>query len=144
MVQRGALRVGLPGGGTWAHVGEVARAHVAAADTGRSGERYLLGGPYQTYLDVLRTIGTLTGKSVPTRPMAGWLLSAVGQVSEWGSYLTRKAPVITAQAATVLNRAPYHFSSDKAVRELGYRIVSVEEMLREACTWLRSEGLLTS
>ena len=44
-----------PGQGTWAAAGEVARAHVAAVEKGRDGERYLLGGVDASYLEAVQS-----------------------------------------------------------------------------------------
>lgn len=132
-----------PGEGTWAHADEVAKAHLTAVEKGRVGERYLLGGTHATYLETVRIIGQLTGKKVPTKPMPGWVLRAVGRVSQWGSHVTRRAPTITPEIAAGTARPPHLFKSDKAIRELGYKAVPLEQMLREAYEWLRDEGLLT-
>lgn len=131
-----------PGEGTWAAATQVAKAHITAVDKGRVGERYLLGGTYATFLEAIRIIGQLTGKRVPTRPMPGWIIRTLGQVSEWGSYVTKRPPTVTPEIAAGTARPPLRFKSDKAIRELGYEAVPLETMLREAYEWLKSEGLL--
>src|SRR5262249_13885598 len=95
LVHTGKLPGVPPGKGTWAHATQVAKAHVAAVDQGRSGERYLLGGAWETYLEAIRIIGELTGKRVPSKSMPVWIIRALGRVSQWGSYVTRKAPTVT-------------------------------------------------
>jgi nucleoside-diphosphate-sugar epimerase len=142
LVVKGKLPGVPPGRGTWAHAGQVARAHIAAVDKGRCGERYLLGGAWATYLEMVTLIGQLTGKKVPTKPMPGWIIRALGRVSQWGSYVTRKAPTVTPEIAVGTSRPPHLFRSDKAMRELGYEAVPLEAMLRESYEWLRSEGLV--
>jgi nucleoside-diphosphate-sugar epimerase len=142
LVHTGKLPGVPPGKGTWAHATQVARAHVAAVDRGRSGERYLLGGVWETYLEAIRIIGQLTGKRVPARPMPTWIIRALGRVSQWGSYLTRRAPTVTPEIAAGLSRPPHLFKSDKAIRELGYEAVPLCDMLRESFEWLRDEGVL--
>jgi nucleoside-diphosphate-sugar epimerase len=131
-----------PGQGTWAHAGEVAKAHLTAVDQGRSGERYLLGGTWASYLEAVRIIGELTGKKVPSKPMPGWIIRVLGRVSQWGSYVTRKAPTITPEIAAGTSRPPHLFKSDKATRELDYQAVPLETMLRESHDWLREQRLL--
>jgi dihydroflavonol-4-reductase len=144
LVDAGKLPGVPPGEGTWAHAHEVAKAHLTAVDKGRVGERYLLGGTFATYLEAVRIIGQLTGKKVPTKTMPGWVIRALGRVSQWGSYVTRRAPTITPEIAAGTSRPPHLFKSDKAIRELGYAAVPMEQMLREAYEWLRDEGLLTA
>jgi nucleoside-diphosphate-sugar epimerase len=142
LVHRGKLPGVPPGAGTWAHATQVARAHVAAVDSGRSGERYLLGGAWEKYLEAIRIIGELTGKSVPTRATPAWAIRALGRVSQWGSYVTRKAPTVTPEIAAGSSRPSRLFKSDKAIRELGYEAVPLRDMLRESYEWLKTEGLL--
>ena len=142
LVDRGKLPGVPPGQGTWAHAGTVAKAHIAAVDTGRSGERYLLGGVWGTYLEMVTFIGKLTGKKVPGKAMPGWIIRALGRVSEWGSYVTKRAPTVTPEIAVGTSRPPHLFKSDKAIRELGYEAVPLEDMLRESYEWLKGEGLV--
>jgi dihydroflavonol-4-reductase len=142
LVAKGKLPGVAPGKGTWAHATQVARAHVVAVDKGRSGERYLLGGAWETYLEAIRIIGELTGKKVPRRATPVWVLRALGRVSEWGSRVTKKAPTVTPEIAEGLSRPPHLFKSDKAVRELGYVEVPLRAMLGESYEWLKAEGLV--
>jgi dihydroflavonol-4-reductase len=131
-----------PGQGTWAAAREVALAHVAAVEKGRDGERYLLGGAHATYLEAVRIIAGLAGTKAPKKATPGWALRVFGRLSQWGSYFTRKAPTITPELAAGTARPPHLFKSDKAIRELGYRAVPLEEMLRDAYEWLESEKLV--
>ncbi len=131
-----------PGKGTWAHAGEVAKAHIAAVDAGRSGERYLLGGVWESYIEMVRIIGELTGKPVPKKPVPPWVFRAIGRVSQWGSYVTRRAPMVTPEIAAATSRPPHLFKSDKAIRELGFRAVPFADMLRESYEWLKEQGLV--
>jgi len=131
-----------PGEGTWAAATEVAKAHLTAVERGRVGERYLLGGTFATFVEAIRIIGQLTGKKVPTKPMPGWIIRALGRVSQWGSYVTKRAPQVTPEIASATSRPPHLFKSDKAIRELGYAAVPLETTLREAFEWLKSEGML--
>jgi nucleoside-diphosphate-sugar epimerase len=131
-----------PGQGVWAHADEVARAHLTAVDQGKSGERYLLGGTVAPYLEAIRIIGELTGRKVPVQAMPAWAVRALGRVSQWGSVVTRRAPTVTPEIAEMSSRPPHLFRSDKAIRELGYRAVPLEAMLRDCFEWMQSEGLL--
>jgi len=131
-----------PGQGTWAEARVVAHAHIAAVEKGRDGERYLLGGAHATYLEAIQIIARMAGKKAPQKVTPGWVLRALGRVSQWGSYLTRKEPTVTPELAAGTARPPHLFKSDKAIRELGYRAVPLEEMLRDAYEWLKSEKLV--
>jgi nucleoside-diphosphate-sugar epimerase len=142
LVDAGKLPGIPPGEGTWAAATQVAKAHITALEKGRVGERYLLGGTFATFVEAIHIIGQLTGKKVPSRAMPGWIIRALGRVSQWGSYVTKRAPQVTPEIAAATSRPPHLFKSDKAIRELGYEAVPLETMLREAYAWLKSEGLL--
>jgi nucleoside-diphosphate-sugar epimerase len=133
---------GIPAGAVcWAHAEQVARAHIAAVDQGRLGERYLLGGVDATFVEAVALMGALTGKKVPDKPMPTWLVRVLGRVSEWGSLVSRKPPRVTPEIAMLMRRPPQYFRSDKAVAELGYKAVPLFDMLRESYEWLRSEKI---
>jgi dihydroflavonol-4-reductase len=142
LVVRGKLPGIPPGKGTWAHATQVAKAHIAAVDRGRNGARYLLGGAWESYFEAIQIIGRLTGKKVPSRAMPVPLIRALGRVSQWGSHFTRRAPTVTPEIAIGLSRPPHLFKSDRAIRELGYEAVPLEDMLRESYEWLKGQGLL--
>jgi dihydroflavonol-4-reductase len=142
LVQAGKLPGIPPGALTWAHADEVARAHVAAVDHARPGERYLLGGADASLFEAVQIMGELTGKRVPRRPMSRWLLRTVGRVSQWGTVVTRRPPTVSPEIAALMSRPPHFFLSDKAIAELGYRRVALADMLRESYEWLESEQLL--
>jgi dihydroflavonol-4-reductase len=142
LVHAGKLPGVPPGSTSWAHADQVARAHIAAVDHARPGERYLLGGADATFLEAIAIMGELTGKKVPRRAMPGWLLHAVGRLSQWGSLVTRRAPKVTPEIAVMMGRPPNYFRSDKAIAELGYRPVPLADMLSESYQWLKSENLL--
>jgi nucleoside-diphosphate-sugar epimerase len=134
-----------PGTGVWADAREVARAHLSAVDAvdkGRGGERYLLGGTEATYVEMVRIIGELIGRKVPSKATPAWMLTVLGRVSEWASKVTRRAPTVTPELAETASRPPHLYKSQKAMRELGYRAVPLEDMLREAVAWLRESGQL--
>lgn len=141
LVRAGKLPGIPPGAMTWAHADEVARAHIAAVDHARPGERYLLGGTDATFVEAVRIMGQLTGKKVPEQPMPRWLVRAFARFSQWGSLVTRRPPTVSPEMATLMRRPPHLFRSDKAIAELGYRPVPLADMLRESYEWLESENL---
>jgi nucleoside-diphosphate-sugar epimerase len=141
LVDRGKLPGVPPGAGSFCHVREVAAAHIAAVDRGRRGENYLLGGADATYLEMVTIIGRLTGKKTPTKPMPKLLLELVGRISGWVSAVTKREPDITSEGAALVTHNMLADSS-KAERELGFKRVSLEEMLRDCYEWMRRDGRL--
>jgi dihydroflavonol-4-reductase len=132
-----------PGSGAFCEVGAVARAHVAAVDRGNVGENYLLGGADATYVEMVRIVGEILGEPVTAKPLKLWMIAALGRLSQWGSYVTRRAPLVTPEMAEVLSH-PYSVDCTKAVSELGYEVTSLRAMLEMAHAWMVSQGILPS
>ena len=58
------------GVGTFAHVRDVARAHIRAAEVGRKGENYLIGGVEIVFRDIYRKINEVLGKDMNLRTVS--------------------------------------------------------------------------
>jgi nucleoside-diphosphate-sugar epimerase len=130
-----------PGAGSFADSRQVARAHVAAWERGGCGESYLLGGTDASFVELIRTAGKIVGRDVPSRPTPAFLLRLLGRLSLFASYFTRREPELTPDAVRLVVERHY-CRSDKAERELGYRAVSLREMVEASYRWLREAGEL--
>ena len=130
-----------PGSGCFCHGEAVARAHIAAAERGRVGENYLLGGPEASFSELARIIGELTGRSVPTRTLPALLLRQAARVAAVAAALSGKEPTTTPEAVAVA-LAHARIVSNKAEDELGYRPASLRVMLEDCLDWLEHEGLI--
>lgn len=130
-----------PGGGAFCHVHEVVKAHVAAAERGRAGENYLLGGVHATYLEVATMAASLTGGKAPARAMPPWLFTLISRVLPAVSLLSGRPADITPEVALMLN-LDFSVDSSKAERELGFRPVPLRDMLDDCCNWLKAAGLI--
>jgi len=131
-----------PGGGPFADVGEVAKAHIQAFHTGGSGEVYLLGGDIESYLEVIRIAGEILGKPVPGRATPAWVLRAMARFSSAISMISRREPAITPESAAIITRT-LACDSSRAQRELGYRFTPVRELIRDTINWMNQAGMLS-
>src|SRR5262249_4053771 len=61
-----------PGGMNMLDVREAARAHVRALWLGRTGERYLLAGPYRAYAELGTIVQEVMGTRRPVRVLPRW------------------------------------------------------------------------
>jgi dihydroflavonol-4-reductase len=137
----GALPRVPPGRGSFCHAVEVARAHVTAAERGRTGESYILAGADASYRDVVDIIGDLVGRDVERRVVPAGLLRLGGRILGLVSSLTGREPLVTPEGAAFLC-ADLTCRSDKAVRELDYHPAPLRTMLNDSYRWLVAEGLL--
>ena len=142
-VKKDAFPFALPGCASFAHASEVAGAHIEAVEKGQNGHRYILGGePGTTYADFFREVARILGKEKAPRPAPPWLLKMIGHVMVTVAAVTGKEPLITPEFATVTSRKNRSYSSEKAIAELGYRIVPLERCVADCYEWLVEEGLL--
>lgn len=139
-IKRGGLLAMPQGGSVCGHVRDYARAHVAAFDKGRCGERYLLGGVHASYDEILRTIGRLVNRKLPNIPFPPRLMSAIAVVMDNVSRVTNREPVLCTEKVILLN-SHLRVNSRKAEQELGFSTCSLEDMFRDCYEWMKSAGL---
>lgn len=130
-----------PGGAEFCHAAAVAQAHIAAAERGRGGANYLLGGVAARFIDVVRVIGELTGSDVPRRPMPRWWMRLLARLDVMIATITRNEPDLTPAGAKVVLRHPT-VDSTLAEEELGYRRATLDEMIGDTYLWMKAEGLV--
>jgi dihydroflavonol-4-reductase len=123
-----------------ADVKEVARGHLLAMEKARPGERYILGGQDLTLKQILDKLAELTGLPSPTMkvPHAVAMGFAVFDQFFTGMILG-KEPRATIDAVK-MGRKKMFASSAKAERELGYKVIPVEDALRRAVEWFHAHG----
>jgi dihydroflavonol-4-reductase len=123
-------------------VAEVARTHADALrpDTGRPGERYILGGENLTLKQILDKMSAITGLPSPSMkvPHSVAMIFAFFDETIVGRIMG-KEPRATVEAVR-MGKKKMFASSFKAERELGFRIVPVYEALRNAIDWFRANG----
>ncbi len=141
LVNQGKLPGVPPGGGPFADVRQVAKAHVAAFHAGRTGANYLLGGHDTPFLEVIRLAGALLGRRVPRRASPPWLLAIAARAYVLAAAITGKPPDLTPEGAALIT---HHIPCDssRARRELGYTFTPVRTLLADTCEWMRGRGLL--
>jgi dihydroflavonol-4-reductase len=118
-------------------VQECARGHIAALEKGRSGERYILGGENLTLKQILDKLAAITGLPSPKIKVPYVLALATGVVDEiYTGRILGREPRATIDAVR-MGRKKMFASSVKAERELGWRLVPVDDALRRAVEWFR-------
>jgi dihydroflavonol-4-reductase len=127
-----------------ADVKEVARGHLLAMEKARPGQRYILGGENLTLKQILDKLSTLTGLPAPSMkvPHAVAMGFAVFDQFVTGT-LRGKEPRATIDAVK-MGRKKMFASSAKAERELGYKVLPVDNALRRAVDWFQSNGYVES
>ena len=141
MAATGTLPGVPPGSASFAHGEAVADALIGAAERGRRGENYVLGGADASFLDLVAEVGRLAGRRVPRRAAPAALLRLAGALGAVKGWLTGREPEMTPDGVS-LTLAHIRVVSAKAERELGYRPASLAVMVEDSFRWLEAEGLI--
>lgn len=135
----GPLVVVTDGGTSVAHVDDVAAGIVAALESGRSGERYILGGDNLTVPQLAALTLDLLGKRARIVSVPRSLLRWSGRVAlRWGLGFPVEPRVIPYATRY------WYVDSSKARRELGYRSRPAREVLAPTLDWLRTQGKIAA
>ncbi len=119
---------------------ECARGHVAAFEKGKRGERYILGGENLTLKQILDKLAAITGLPSPKVRVPYAVALATGVLDEVVTgRLLRREPRATVDAVR-MGRKKMFVTSAKAERELGWKIVPVDDALGRAVSWFRANG----
>ncbi|HKJ18473.1 MAG TPA: SDR family oxidoreductase [Xanthomonadales bacterium] len=130
-----------PGGGAFADVREVAKAHITAFHKGENGEHYLLGGDDYSFAEVIGLVGEILGKETPKKPTPSWALRTIAHFNAAVASITRKPPKITPESAAMIC---HHMrcQSTRAKAVLGYRHTPIRPLVEDTVNWMRQAGLL--
>jgi nucleoside-diphosphate-sugar epimerase len=133
-LSKGFIPLAPAGGCSVVDVRDVCRGILAALSSGRTGERYILGGSNIAYFDLWREISTVVGRRPPLARLFApvtWLLGGGGDL--WARISGREGLL---NSATVRMGQMFHYySSEKAIRELDYKIGSYQTALADAWDW---------
>ena len=123
-----------------ADVKEVARGHLLAMEKARPGERYILGGENLTLKQILDRLAALTGLPAPKMKVPHAVAMGFAVFDQlFTGMMMGKEPRATVDAVR-MGRKKMFASSAKAERELGYRLLPVEDALRRAVEWFQAHG----
>jgi nucleoside-diphosphate-sugar epimerase len=135
---RGRLPVLLNRGvnvGNYVLVDDVVAGHLLAMERGRIGERYILGGENVTLKEFFRTIDRVSGKTHFQLPLLRLTPLLFAWLQEKRAAWCGVYPTITPGWIKTFI-VDWAYSSDKAVRELGYRPTQLEDGIRVTYQWL--------
>jgi dihydroflavonol-4-reductase len=140
-VKRGIALLYPDGGMNVAYVGDVVAGMMAAAESGKKGERYILGGENLSYKEVFERTARLTGGRSPFGRLPSSLLRMSARLIERTAELLSLDPPLTEEMVAGTTRFNW-YSSGKAIRELGYRITPFDDAVGAAYRWYRAQGML--
>jgi dihydroflavonol-4-reductase len=138
---RGRLRFSPPGGTNFVAVDDVVAGHVAAAEVGRVGQRYILAGCNRSHAEMMGLICDVVGCRPPAFKIPRWLLPSAALAVQaaralWGN----RVPVDENQVR--LMGANIYADRSKAKRELDLPQTPLRGTVRRTFNWYNEHGYL--
>ena len=121
------------------HVEDVAMGHWLAAQKGRLGERYILGGDNLTLKEVLDILAEVTGLPGPKFKTPYAVAYAFAAADTAVARLRGTVPLAPLDAVRMARHYMW-YSSEKAKKELGYSPRPAKAALKDAADWYRANG----
>jgi dihydroflavonol-4-reductase len=118
---------------------DTAIGHLLAAEKGRPGERYILGGENLTLEQILGRLSAFSGKPAPTIKIPYSIAYATGVITTALAQVTGKPPLAPLEGVKMARKKMF-VTHDKATRELGFVPRPVEGALKRAIDWFRVNG----
>lgn len=115
----------------WAHVEDVARAHILAMEEGAPGRTYIVAGEPHTLVDAFRIAERITGVAAPRLVVPPALLRALAAVLEPVGRFLPLPPTYSAETLRVAAGTTYLGDNGRARRELDYAPRPLARGLRE-------------
>jgi dihydroflavonol-4-reductase len=128
------------GGLNAVHIDDVIDGHLAALELGRKGQRYILAGENLSIQRLVQKVAGVVGVPAPGLVLpAGWVRSFAGVANLLKDYID--LPI----TSNTFNLAGYEFYYDRRRMQVDLGLVDprpVEDAIREAFEWFRSNGAL--
>ncbi|MEB3020583.1 NAD-dependent epimerase/dehydratase family protein [[Mycobacterium] crassicus] len=139
--QRGRLWFAAPGGTNFVSVDDVVAGHIAAAERGRVGERYILGGENLPFREVFTAANELFGRGAPSIVLPRWIIPvAAAGVSAARTVVGPRLPIDARQMR--LSLADIYADPGKSHNELGVPFTPFRTALHSGYEWYRDNGYL--
>lgn len=131
----------LDGGLNVVSVRDVVSGHLAAAECGRTGERYILGGTNYTHKDFFQFLAGLLLVPPPRLRAPLFLVRGIARICDLFGDIARRQPWITSELMSGAGMRNW-YSIEKARLELAYVPTSLEDAVLSAAAWFRDHNML--
>lgn len=118
---------------------DIARGHLLAAERGRTGERYILGGENLSLQQILAKLAHIAGRPAPSLRVPYFVALAAGVVTTALAHLTGGEPAAPLEGVKMARKKMF-VTHAKAARDLGFSPGPAETALRKAVAWFRANG----
>ena len=122
-----------------AHVDDIAQGHLLAYLHGKTGERYILGGENLHLIQILEEIDKIIDKKIKRMNIPMGMMLPVAWIMEKVAIATNTQPRASVDSIRMAEKKMF-FSSEKAIRDLGYKYRPSSEAIQDAVTWFQNNG----
>jgi dihydroflavonol-4-reductase len=124
-------------------VRDCAEGHILAAERGRVGERYILGGTNLTLKEMFDALARVTSIPSPRMQVPHWVAETYARLENlWAINVARREPDVPVESVK-MSRHRMWFDASKATRELGLSQSPIESALLRAVEWFTEHGYVT-
>jgi dihydroflavonol-4-reductase len=124
----------LPRGGlNFIDVRDCVAGQIGAAETGKTGERYILAGHNLTHRQTMEIVNQVMGTSVPIVELPRWVFIPAAALVGFLQKMGAKLPVD--RGRVLHSREYFYYDNGKAVRELGLSVRPFADSVRDAYEW---------
>jgi dihydroflavonol-4-reductase len=131
------------GGAAYVDVRDAAAVHLAAADKGKAGERYLAVAHNLSTRELIAAIDAVIGRRRRLVKIPVSVARALARQMEARAQRTGKPPML-ARAMFEYALKPNFYSNRKAIDELGASFRPIDETIRDAIGWFKDHGMTRS
>ncbi|HVX96705.1 MAG TPA: hopanoid-associated sugar epimerase [Polyangia bacterium] len=122
-------------------VRDVAEGHILAAERGRVGESYILGGANLSLKEILELCGRTVGRAAPRLRLPIWIPLVLAHLEAPLARALGREPRVPLDGVRMSKRKMF-FDSGKAMRELGVTPGPIEPAIERAVRWFFAQGLV--
>jgi len=130
-----------PGIGTFAHVKDIARAHIEAGKREGLGSQYVLGGTQATFKEAFDTIAMVLNKKPLDKALSKSVLRVATFIFKLKSLIDKKEPMLSMEKYKRIVGKQI-IDDRKAVKDLDLKRTSLRKMIVDSYQWLLQENLL--
>jgi dihydroflavonol-4-reductase len=127
---RGRIPLHFGGGNNFVDVRDVAAGHLLAAQHGRSGQRYVLGGSNRSYTALFADLARVAGRPIFRLRMPNALAGVVASINQRLDHGRPTRSYLTLGQARLMQLF-FYFNCGKAQRELGYQPRSFDQTVAD-------------
>ena len=129
------------GGNNFVDVEDVTQGMLTAAQIGRQGEAYILGGANYTYQEIFAIIASVVRAPRPFFQIPypiSWIAGLLGELYERATGRNPEINLATVQTGYLR----HYYDPSKAIRELGLPQTPIKSAIQRAVLWFQKQKML--